>query len=300
MSEVLLTEAVPLAHALVAAVADEAGIRVLFVKGPAAVAQGLRDPRVSVDVDALVDPRLRDDLGARLAELGWVDEHPYTSPTVLPMHSSTHRHASWICELDLHDRFPGFFADPQEVFEQLWSRRTTVEIAARAVPCPDVAGQALVLALHALRDPHEPAKAAELDDLVGRVRRTWEPAALDDLAGLAARLGAADTAAAFLDAVGAPPTGRGTTDAADLRAWELRTDPSDSTGVSWVHELRRLPWRSRPRYLWYAAVLSERELRLAEPGLPEGRRAVLGARVRRLRRGLRALPAAWRSVRGRG
>jgi hypothetical protein len=299
MTEVLLSEAVPLAHALVARVADDLDVRLLFIKGPVAAAQGLREPRDSVDVDALVDPARRSLLAEGLTELGWVDERPYTSPTVLPMHSLTHRHPAWVCELDLHDRFPGFFTDPQEVFDRLWERRRSVEVAGHEIPCPDPAGQALVLALHALRDPHDVGKADELGALADRVRATFDDASLADLAELAHALGAADTAAPFLDRVGAPTTGRGTTGTDELRAWRLRTQP-DSSVSGWVDELRRLPKRRWPRFLWYAAFLTEDELRLDDPALPPGRRALLGARVRRLRRGLRALPGAVRNVRDHG
>jgi hypothetical protein len=299
MTEVLLTEAVPLAHALVARVASDHDVRLLFIKGPVATAQGLRAPRDSVDVDALVDPSRRSVLAERLAELGWVDERPYTSPTVLPMHSLTHRNPAWPCELDLHDRFPGFFADPQAVFDGLWARRTSVEVAGRVLPCPDRAGQALVLALHALRDPHDMGKRDELAGLVERVRSTFDAETLADLAALAHDLGAADTAAPFLDDVGAPRTGRGSTDSDDLRAWRLRTH-ADASVSGWVDELRRLPKRHWPRFLWYAAFLTEEEIRLDDPNLPAGRRALLAARLRRLRRGLEALPRAWRSVREHG
>jgi hypothetical protein len=225
-----------------------------------------------------------------------VDEHPYTSPTLLPMHSLTHRHPSWPCELDLHDRFPGFFADPQDVFETLWRRRTAVQVAGRELACPDVAGQTLVLALHDLRDPHDGARTAALTALADRVRGAATESSLRDLAELARDLGAADTAAPFLDRVGAPPLGRGTTSSDDERAWRLRTQP-DASVAGWVEELRRLPLRRWPRYLWYAAFLTEGELRLDDPGLPPGRKALLSARLRRLARGLRAIPGAWRSVR---
>lgn len=300
MTALALSEAVPLAHALVDRVAMESDVRVLFIKGPTAVEQGLRAPRGSLDVDALVDPGRRHLLAERLTALGWVDEHPYTSPTVLEMHSTTHRHQGWPCELDLHDRFPGFFADAQEVFEHLWRRRRTLTLAAHELSCPDPAGQALVLALHALRDPHDPSKAHELTSLVERVKEMFDEDSLLELAELARDLGAADTAAPFLDQIAAPPLGRGTTDAAYLQAWRLRTQPAASTAVSWVHELRRLPWQRWPAYLWYAAWLSDVELRLAEPNLPPGRLPLLKARARRLRRGVKALPAAWRAVTRRG
>ncbi|MGC4110481.1 MAG: nucleotidyltransferase family protein [Nocardioides sp.] len=299
MTEVELGEAVPLAHALVASVAVEQDVRVLFIKGPAAVLQDLRVPRLSVDVDAWVDPGRRERLAARLTELGWVDERPYTSPTVLPLHSLTHRHPSWACELDLHDRFPGFFADPQEVFERLWERRVTVQVAGREIDCPDPAAHALVLALHSLRDPDDVGKVADLTALVDRIRDRYDEAALRDLAELAHALGAADTAAPYLDRLGAPEVGRGTLQGADLRAWEMRTG-SDSSVAGWLDELRRRPKRQWPRFLWYAAVLSEEELRLDDPSLPAGRRAVAKARLRRLRRGLRSAPKAWRSIRAAG
>jgi Uncharacterised nucleotidyltransferase len=296
VTELALAEAVPLAHALVGRIADDVDVRVLFIKGPTAELQGLRVTRSSVDVDALVDPARRHLLADRLTELGWVDEHPYTSPTLLPMHSLTHRHPSWPCELDLHDRFPGFFAEPQVVFDRLWARRTTVQVAGQDIPCPDPPGQTLVLALHALRDPHDPGRAGDLTRLVERVRASATAESVRDLADLARDLGAADTAAPFLDRVGAPAAGRGSTRPVDLRAWALRTDP-DASVTGWVDELRRLPWRERPRFLWYAAFLTEDELRLDDPSMPPGRAAVVRARLARLRRGLRAVPGSWRRTR---
>ncbi len=297
VTELALSEAVSLAHAMVDHVACQHDVRVLFIKGPAATAQGLRGARFSVDVDVLVDPARRPVLAAALNGLGWVDEHPYTSPTVLPMHSLAFRHRAWRCELDLHDRFPGFFAEPQGIFETLWTRAEVVEVAARDLPCPDVAGHALVLALNALRNPHDSGKLSDLDFLVAHIREAFDEAALRDLAQLACDLGAADTGAPFLSAVGAPAIGSGTTSHDDLRGWFLLTEPANTTAVGWVEELRHLPPRAWPRYLWYAAWLSDLELRLANPGLPPGRMPLAAARVRRLKRGLRALPGALRNVR---
>lgn len=296
-TDITLDEAVPLAHCLVDRVAADLGVRVLFIKGPLAAEQSLRPSRISLDVDVMVDPERRPELAAALIDLGWVDEHPYRSPTVLPQHSLTHRHPSWPCELDLHDRFPGLFADQQAVFERLWTRRTTGALAGHDLPCPDLLGHALILALHSLRDPHDPTRKAELADLVHRLEPMLAPAQLRELSQLTSDLGAADTAAPFLLLVGAPEIGVGTTSAADLHAWHLRTDPSDTTAVSWVYALRGMPLRRWPGFLWYAATLSDQELRLAEPGLTEGGGTLRRARVRRLRRGLRALPAAIWSIR---
>ena len=297
MTQLALREAVPLAHALVARVARDSDVRVLFIKGPQAVAQGLRRPRTSVDVDVLVDPARRAMLAAALARFGWVDDNPRRTPTIMPRHSLTVRQPTWPCELDLHDYFPGFFADHQHVFETLWARRTHVDLAGCDLTAPDVSGHALVLALHALRDPHDAYKRNEVVELAATVAEQLDDDELQDLADLAVELGAADTAAPFLAMVGAPETGRGSTSADDLRAWRLRTLPTHTTTISWVTELRRLPWYRWPQYLWWAAVLSEEELRLADPTMPPGRRAVWDARRRRLRRGLAAMPEAVASIR---
>jgi glycosyltransferase involved in cell wall biosynthesis len=302
VTELALAEAVPLAYTLVNRVATDVGVRLLFIKGPVAQQQGLRREHTSVDVDVMVDPSQRDSLAAALSKLGWVDENPHTSPRVLALHSWTYRHPRWPCELDVHDRFPGFFTDPQVVFESLWARRIEAPVAAQGVPAPDEAGHTLILALHALRDPHRAFHRAALDDLVSRAQTRFDSQGLEDLARLADALGAADTAGPFLSRLGAPPVGVGTTSDEDIRSWHLRTIAGDTTAVSWVEQLRRLPLRSRPAFLWYAAMLSEHELRLADPTLPEGRSAVLRARVRRLRRGLAAVPsavAAVRAARGR-
>src|SRR4051794_16227962 len=166
----MLTEAVPLAYALVGRKAEDLGVRVLFIKGPIAEAQGLRAPQASVDVDVLVDPVQREKLATALSELGCVDENPHRSPRVLPLHSWTHRHQKWPCELDLHDRFPGFFSDPRSTFEALWDRRRQESVAAHELPVPDPAGHSLVLALHCLRDPHASYFQAALDKLVDHCR----------------------------------------------------------------------------------------------------------------------------------
>ena len=142
-----------------------------------------------------------------------------------------------------------------------------------------------------------PGSVSDLDELVKNVPGLLEKGDLQALAELASDLGAADTAAPFLTEIGCPPIGRGSTGLEDLRAWRLRTQPLDGTAVSWIEELRRLPKRAWPRYIWYAAVLSEQELRLQDSSIPEGSRAVWAARGRRLRRGLAAMPAAVRSVR---
>ncbi|WP_151084268.1 glycosyltransferase [Nocardioides cynanchi] len=295
MTELQLREAVPLAHAVVARVAADHDVRVLFFKGPVAARQGLRPERDSQDVDALVDPARLEVLAGALTALGWVDEQVFGTPTAAT-YSRTHRHAAWPCELDLHTTFPGLYAPAQEVFERLWARRESVELATHEVASPDPQAHALLLALNTLRDPHETTKIAQLNDLVRRVSGSFDARAVQGLGRLAGELGAPDTAAPFLSAVGAPNDALGSTAPADLHAWRLRTQPAWRV-ATWMDGLREQPLRRRPGYLWYAAMLTDDELRRAHPELPPGRLPLLRLRLGRLRRGLSAVPAAWHNLR---
>src|SRR4051812_48241607 len=130
-----LAEAVPLLHGVVDEVARRHGIRILFIKGPILGQQGLRNAHASIDVDVLVDPRRVGELSHSLQELGWAVRVPNTSAGVLALHSATYAHPLWPCEIDVHERFPGFLASPQATFDALWGYGTVATVARRAVPC---------------------------------------------------------------------------------------------------------------------------------------------------------------------
>ncbi|MGH3331093.1 MAG: nucleotidyltransferase family protein, partial [Nocardioidaceae bacterium] len=133
-----LDEAVPLLHGHVERLARDEGVRVLFIKGPVVAAQGLRVPRTYVDVDVLVDPAAMRPMRDALEQAGWRAPVADTTAHIVPQHSATYAHEVWPCTIDVHDRFPGFLADPQDVFEALWARRTTANVAGLEVPCCDV------------------------------------------------------------------------------------------------------------------------------------------------------------------
>jgi hypothetical protein len=294
-------EAISLMQALVARVAQDAGIRVLFIKGPILAMQGLRPERPSVDVDVLVDPSRFEEMQQRFREVGWRIEVPGTGAHVMTFHSKAYRHDNWPCEIDVHDRFPGFFADPQDVFEALWARRTTAAIAGREVPCPDILGNAAIAALHALRDPSYQRSKTDLAFMTDALREGLDQGQLRELAELAVATGAADTLCPFLDAIGAPKLGEGTTLAKDLEAWQIRTSSSGVKTVAYLYQLRHAPKRQWLPILWHALVLTEAEVRKAQPDAAPGAWGLFKARVRRLRWGLEDLPRAativWRRPR---
>lgn len=287
-----LAESVGLLHTLVARVAEENGLRALLIKGPILAMQGLRPERQSVDVDVLVDPSRFEDAQQLLRGHGWRIDVPSTGAHVMTFHSKTYRHDTWPCEIDVHDRFPGFFADPQVVFEALWARRTTATIAGCDVPCPDLLGNAAIAGLHALRDPSYERSRRDLASMTETLRERLADSELRDLAELAAETGAADTLRPFLDALGAPALGVGSTPVEDLQAWRIRTSSSGVKVVPYLYQLRRVPVREKLPLLWHALVLTEAEIRRAQPDAAPGAWGLFRARVRRLRWALRHLPRA--------
>lgn len=295
MSEELrLEEAVDLGYAVATRAGTDVGVRVLAIKGPILALQGLRSHSSSVDIDVLVEPGGFDQLRARLEAVGWHDDGVYDTPGIVPIHSVNHRHPSWPCELDVHHWFPGFLADPAEVFDVLWERRTVVSLAGVELPVPDPVAHAALAALHYLRDAATAWGQTKVEDLAARVSR-WDERQLRDLSDLAADTGAAEPLQPFLRRVGAPPVTSTRRLAISPQDWQMRSQAETRDVLPWLVELGRLPWRRRPAYLVRALWLTDRHFQHSQAREKAGsgsRRAVLAARWRRLKRGLRALPAA--------
>lgn len=285
-----IDEAVGLGYVLSARVAHDCDVRLLAIKGPILAAQGLRDPQSSVDVDVLVDPRHFERMHDALEAVGWKDEGFYDTPGIVPLHSVTHRHANWPVEIDVHRWFPGLLGDPQVVFDLLWERSTTVNLAHVTLRVPDPVAHTAIAALHHLRDASIAASGDKLPSLAARVSQ-WPAGERDELSDVAARTGSAETLAPFLTQVGAPAV-RSTTDlVVSLEAWRTRSDATTTVVLPWLVGLRRVPWRSRPRFVWRAIWLTDDHFR-SWSDVPMDRRAVMRARVARIRRAMRAMPAA--------
>jgi hypothetical protein len=144
-------ESVPLLTAWVSRLGTDLGIRTLIIKGPLMTTQGLRGEHVSNDVDAWIDPARFDEFVTALEKFGWTQVISEARHTILPLHSATMRHTKWACELDVHDRIPGFFAGLDVTFDLFWERRTSVSIAGSQAPTPDRVGNAAVLAINQVR-----------------------------------------------------------------------------------------------------------------------------------------------------
>lgn len=284
-----LSEGVELGYALVARVADNVGARALAIKGRVNEAHGLRRRRASADVDVLVEPARLADLVGGLIAAGWREAPSPPVPPTFGFHSVTLVHPSWPCEIDVHDRFPGFLAAPEDVFDELWSERTFVLAGGVAVPATGLYGTALVMALHALRTPADPRNARELAGLVERL--STRPLDRSQLSRLASATGCLATARPFLQQLSIDHSLSGGTNA-DLAQWELRQTIGQTRNVGWLVALRRTPpWR------WPALVLrvllsNEAMLRKFYPQAPPGRRGLWLARWWRLKAAVRDLPRA--------
>lgn len=299
-TELSTTEAVLLAHGLLARLAEQVGARVLFVKGPTAVAAGARPPRGSSDVDVLVDPRSFAAVCEAIDGLGWTRRFvesplPHTADVAFE-HSAHFIHEEWPCDLDVHYLFPGFLAEPSAVFDALWAARVETEIAGVLVPTPDLAGHALVVGLHALRDPSKPVSQADLTHLIAVIGQSLDNAGRAHLRDLAIATGSHDSARTMLEAAGLtglPPA----IASPELTAWQFRQEFGGVSGSLWMIELRRASWRERPRVVAHA-IVPPREL-LLSPHLASSatRREIAILHGRRWLRGLRALPRALPALR---
>jgi hypothetical protein len=291
-----LAEAIPLLHGLVDEVARALGVRVLFIKGPILTAQGLRSTHQSVDVDVLVDPERLSDLQQGLERLGWAVRVPSTSAQVLPLHSATYAHPVWPCEVDVHDRFPGFLAEPQATFEALWAHRTSATVAGREVPCLEPVAHFAIACLHVLRDLGSPGKRDELDRLVEVAKAMFDTDQRSRLGVLTARTDSLGTLRPVLEVLGLPNLAS-TTTVGDLTDWRVRASSPGVRSVGWVAQLGRTPLRRWPATLVHALLLTEAEIRDAQPHAARGRWGLLRARLRRLGLGLRDVPRACMIIR---
>ncbi|KAF2414817.1 hypothetical protein B1729_03015 [Microbacterium sp. B35-04] len=290
-----LDEADELAAAWVCALAERRGIRALLIKGPALHLHGLRTARVSADVDVLVDPARFDELCEAIVETGWTKRPSSVVGELTTLHSRTFLRDGWPCDLDVHSFFPGFLADPADVFEALWRHRFPLALAHRDCLALDKTAGVLVLGLHSLRGAT--IQPRHLDELEQLVRAPLTDAERLDIATLARETGCVATLEKVLPRMGidARPTPDELADPA-LRAWRERVSSGSHGAYFWMLALRRSPWSQRPRIVWRAAWPTRRDLLVARPETVDTVTGRTRARVARWGRGIRSAPAGVRAI----
>lgn len=293
------SEAVPLAHALVEHCAGVLHVRALAIKGRVASHYGLRREHASADADVLVDPEYVEVLVATLGQCGWVERPHSAAAADIVTHSITLVHPRWPCDLDIHRSWPGALGSAGAVFDELWRRRSSLEIGGIGVTIPDRASSILLAALHALRTPAQtPRHSAEYRQLLSAVVQQMTEEEKCDVRNLAVVIGAADTARPFLQRLGVtlpsevPP---GADPALDQ--WRERAGASGVVAAQLSMRARELPLAQRLPFLARSLWPPEREFRLDHPETAPGATPLLKARILRLGRGVRSIRPALRGRR---
>jgi hypothetical protein len=266
--------------------ADDMGVRQLVIKGRTLAHHGLRAPRVSSDVDVLVDPQRFDDYCAAVMQAGWA-EIPETFVTkFFTLHSRTFTRSGWPNTLDVHRYFPGFLNEPGTVFEELWKRRETLPIAQHDCFIVDKSSSILILALHSLRSSRRSQRPG--DELEGLTRSKFDPAVLDDIVDLAHATGSAAPLRATFAAMGIDVrVDPSVASSPEYRDWVQLVAAADGSPADWGSVLRRAPWGQKGRVLFRALWPGRVDLERAHPEAAGSRMALLRVRLSRLRRGSR-------------
>jgi len=254
-----LVEGAYLAYALVQHVARTAGVRVLFVKGLTVEAQGLRPPRVSSDVDVLVDPGQVDQIIEILGGHGWTARPDSSAPRFFSLHSQSLHHPDWSCDIDVHGSYPGFFADAEDVFDILWQRRRQMLVAGHHIDVPTPAASACILAAHAMRNATDARSTEELSYLTHAVLSGPSRPDVFEIAELAGRLRASETLRPWLAGLGID-AGIDDLTAAERWAWNLRLVSGGTTSYHWWIRWHTARWWERPSIAVAVALVGSRTI----------------------------------------
>lgn len=293
-----MTVGVQFAHATLQALAEDAGVDLLHIKGPAvdSCLLALREPddaepedavavpvpRRSVDADVLVRPSHVARLIDAMHRHGWTTLYRFEDGSAFE-HATTLTHP-FLAMVDVHRRFPGIAGDAEAAFDRLWADHHEATIGGYPCAVPSVTAQRLVLILHA-------ARGGRLDH--SDVRRSWTEAGEQERAAvqrLADEVGAEVALAAG--------TGR-------LHAYEGAHDYELWLALSTSERAKPRVWWARVRAAPSARAAVRTAVRLLVPnphrmevalGRPPTSRELARAYVERARWGGREL---WRMVRGR-
>jgi hypothetical protein len=174
---------------------EEEGLNALLLRGSAIVERLYEDDaRGYGDCDVLVPEHGREATEALLRRLG------YVAYTALAAEQHWHRRSDR-AEVDLHRAVRGVHAQHEVFWRAMWEHRDTIELRGLAVPVPDRAATAVVIALHAAQ--HGALVDHTLEDLRRALAR-WDA---DVWAEAAALAGEVDALLAFRQALAMLPAG---------------------------------------------------------------------------------------------
>ncbi|GAB2974498.1 hypothetical protein [Nocardioides montaniterrae] len=144
-AEIPLGARLRLAHAVVQAVAERAGVDLLHVKGVAASPEWY-PPHSGSDVDVVVRPSHIAALETGLTATGWRPIGAFEDSSAWA-HAAAWWHDGWGC-LDLHRAWPGLEVDAEAAYDALGRSSRIRSIAHRDCVVPGEAAEVLLLVLH--------------------------------------------------------------------------------------------------------------------------------------------------------
>ncbi|GAA3930376.1 hypothetical protein [Microbacterium soli] len=283
-----LNEANQLAHALLSWIGRDAGIRLLSIKGLVADRYRLRRPRVAADADVIVDPSRFDEFCTLVAAHGWHLRVEREVPSLLGPHSVTFIRDDWPDDIDVHVRFPGFFADDQTVFERLWRTRSTMDVAHVDIDVPSRGASAVIAALHAVRYSKSARHADELEQVAALLSDGFTAAERAEFIDVA-RVGRAQwVLRELLELIG--HSHEVDADDRQQRLWNVnRATVEDGAAVSWLNALKVAPLHRKPAVLASALWISREDIPRNDAGELPTMRQAWAHRLMRWRRGGAAL-----------
>lgn len=156
-----LAARIRLGHAVLQAIADDAGIDLLHIKGYA-VDEGLYYPgRVSTDVDVLVRPEQAGAFLDAIERHGWHRVTSFETGSIFE-HAAVSKHEVW-GYADVHRVVPGVGLAADAAFERIWRSSKLVDIAEFPCRVPGRIEQALMIVLHDARGSSR--STADIDHL---------------------------------------------------------------------------------------------------------------------------------------
>lgn len=280
-------------HAEIQVLADERGIDVLHVKGPA-LDWELRRPwpqetgtvRTSIDADILVRPSHLRRLEQMLREQGWRRLYDFADG------SAFEHAATWVIDglssLDVHRYFPGIEIDPERAFDVLWQERGQSLVAGVACAVPSLTAQRLIVIIHA-------ARGRSSRDDADRAR-AWTSLTAQEAAAVEELADTVGARVALRAGTGRIETVRG---ARTYRLWKQLVEGDGSRLAVWWSRVSSAPSLPAAIRLGVRMVLPNTARMETDLGRPPTVREVGRAYASRLRYGARVLRQAAQRRSGR-
>jgi len=178
-------------------------IRALAAGGPIFAQLGLVSPRVSPTAIVIVEPIQQLHLVLALEDVGWARTALGPRRGVLPPVFTRLVHPDLVCPIDIYDIFPGFYAAPADVFEQLWVRRVVLPIGGIGVPALDRVSTLLVAGHDQLGTLARDRRAeSHIDYFVSMFRTSLTPSEQDAVVALVDTVKGQEPLRPFLTAIG--------------------------------------------------------------------------------------------------